>query len=461
MSGLMGGLRAGRRRAVAALAISVAGISAFAAGAGAQPQPAPFSAGAEAAGVRLSGTGQNAPVTNTFLDLGGPVSQASLDSLATSTGLAANPFPGDSVISGPGLVAGLSNGQLTPPEYPFAVRSRHPSVPEQRLRQPGGVELEAVSTASESRAIAIGGSPGRPEEQPLVAGARTEAVVRVESDAVVARSSAVLQGVAFGPLRIAQLTSNARVLRQGTGDFRPQATLEVVGAAIGDQRLDVTEHGLVLGGQEAATPAPPPAVLESLEAEGISIRYLAGQAQGHVATSPGLVISGVREVPGSPVSPVEVSLVLGRASATFTDVAGDEAGIGVPAPETAAPSGMPSGSEADAAAGTLPEVVRPETPGDPGTPGAAVEPEVSDAGGDLLSSSFPPLGAGGDGGPQGALAAPETSPARGPSDPPGALAAVPVSASPASGLPPFSGAWAVMVLAGLLGTAGVGAVVRR
>src|SRR5581483_1835738 len=79
-----------------------------------------FSATAWADAVRYSFIVPSAPGSSTVTDVGGPSTQARLDALGDSRAFASFPYPGDLIVTLPGLFRGLSGIPL-PGEYPFYV----------------------------------------------------------------------------------------------------------------------------------------------------------------------------------------------------------------------------------------------------------------------------------------------------------------------------------------------------
>src|SRR5262249_5361966 len=73
----------------------------------AQAAPAGFGASSSAFGARVTMNISKAPLVPNIVDGGGPLAQTPLDSLGTSVALASFPYPGDVVLTLPGLVAGL------------------------------------------------------------------------------------------------------------------------------------------------------------------------------------------------------------------------------------------------------------------------------------------------------------------------------------------------------------------
>ena len=65
-------------------------------------------------------------LVNTLVDLGAPTAQATVDGFGTSRAFASYPYPGDTVVAGPGLLKG--NGAPPQiPDYPLIVQTSYPS----------------------------------------------------------------------------------------------------------------------------------------------------------------------------------------------------------------------------------------------------------------------------------------------------------------------------------------------
>ncbi len=106
---------------------------------------------ADAFRVGVSATGF---IVSSLTDTSGPTAQARVDSLGTSVGFAAFPYPGDTIATAPGLVASLVLPQLglpppNLPPYPLAVSSQYPGQPSQKVDQPA-LSLIAESTSGSS-----------------------------------------------------------------------------------------------------------------------------------------------------------------------------------------------------------------------------------------------------------------------------------------------------------------------
>lgn len=78
-------------------------------------EPLRYQAAAAADGARLSVAVPGATVVDQIIDGGGPTAQAALSSLGGSSALAAQPYPGELAIIGPGLGASLIGAPQRPP----------------------------------------------------------------------------------------------------------------------------------------------------------------------------------------------------------------------------------------------------------------------------------------------------------------------------------------------------------
>ena len=191
---------------------------------------------AAADAARVTVVAVNGPATNVPVDLGAPAAQASLDSLGTNQSFASQPYPGDLLVSAPGLVAGASNGQVTPPNYPLYVSADYPLRPEQAVEQPG---YHLKATAAEREAAASAGSGATSENTSAAASAATARVV-TEGGAVTGEASSITNGFSAGPLTIGRISSTASVTRQPDGTLARQSALDIAGAKIGDTTVTIS-----------------------------------------------------------------------------------------------------------------------------------------------------------------------------------------------------------------------------
>ena len=268
-----------------------------------------YQASAAADGARLSVTVPGATVVDQIIDGGGSTAQAAVDSLGNSSALAAQPYPGELAIIGPGLGASLI-GAPPPPAYPFVAASRHPSAPEQSVAPSPGYSLVARSTESSSEAAARSGSADETSKVLL-----TEATATVEAspEQIVAEASNRVDALTIGPLSIASVLSSARVVGKPTGDPARASSLAVNGITIAGQAVGFTDAGFVTPGGATPLPSSDP-LLKALSSAGVAVSYLQPETTPTGVVAPGLRIVTTQEVPGAGRT-ATISLTLGRASA--------------------------------------------------------------------------------------------------------------------------------------------------
>jgi hypothetical protein len=289
-----------------------------------------YQAGAAADGARLSVAIPGATVVDQIIDGGGPTAQAEVNSLGGSSALAAQPYPGELAIIGPGLGASLI-GAPQPPAYPFVAASRHPSAPEQTVEPNPGYSLVARSTESSSEASARSGAA---DETSKVLLTQATAAVKAEAEQVVAEASNRVETLTVGPLSIASAVSSARVVGKPSGDPERQSALAVNGVTIAGQAVGFTDAGFVTPG--GATPLPPSdPLLKALSSAGVAVSYLAPETTPTGVVAPGLRIVTKQEIPGAGRT-ATVSLTLGRASA-HAQASTDAVELPADVPVTAAP----------------------------------------------------------------------------------------------------------------------------
>jgi hypothetical protein len=300
-------MRAAVARSLSAVALLTVMLGHPAAGAGAAG-----SATSDAAGVVVLVEAQGVPVTSSLVDAGGPRAQATFDSVGTSRAFASFPYPGETVVSAPGLIAGGSGGRVpAPPAYPFFVSSSHPVSPDAKTGD-GPVILQAHSTATASTATAAGGLA---TDVATAARVLSSAAARQPDgqDAVEASAAAVVEGFAAGPLRIGQIVSTAVARRAGGDGLEKQSSLSAEGIMVGDVAVALTRDGLTVADTTAPLPSPA-AVTDRLRAAGISVTYLEPVESDSGVVAAGIDVAITSAVPG-PVSSVTVHYVLGRAAA--------------------------------------------------------------------------------------------------------------------------------------------------
>ena len=263
-----------------------------------------FGARAAAAGFRVQLGATNFPLTSTPVDAGGPLAQASLDSLGNSLAFASFPYPGDVVVAFPGLAAGF--GAPGVPPYPFSVASSYPDSPEQKVAYPFG-DLSASSTQDASTGQAFAGVPG------VMQSVRGHASISQASDETVTASSAgEAAAVTIGPLSIARVSSSAAVTLLPDGTLKRESKFELSGATVSGVGVTLTPDGLKT--PAGAVPLPSNAELESaLSAAGLHVTYIKMEETADGVVSAGLQITKQQEAGAQGTA--SVSLILGQASA--------------------------------------------------------------------------------------------------------------------------------------------------
>src|SRR6185295_1713156 len=143
---------------VATAIVAVTTLAGMQPGAGAVAGFGTFELIASADGGRVVVSAPGAGPVDPISDGGAPSAQAVLNSLGTSAGYAAAPYPGESGVSGPGTVANLA-GLPSPPPYPFIAQTSHPVAPDAAVAAPG-YQLTSASRATTSESAAETGAAG-------------------------------------------------------------------------------------------------------------------------------------------------------------------------------------------------------------------------------------------------------------------------------------------------------------
>jgi hypothetical protein len=318
-----------RRAAIAAIAVGLGAIGSAAllpVDAGAAGG---FTAFASAEGVRAIVTADGFPIASTPFDGGLPVAQVGLDSLGGGTGFASIAYPGDLVVSLPGLVAGLTNGGLPPvPSYPIIAKADglHPDA---TVDSPGST-MEAHST---DRSAASAATAGVQSGDIGLAPLRASADAKVDDDGTVRVSSvSSATGFSVGPLRIGDVRATASVTLGPDGKLVRDADFTVSVLDVAGVKLGFGDQGLVLAGTKIPLDLNGP-VGSLLTGSGVSLKTLKREDTPSGVVAGGLEIT-FDEATGLAVSRVQVTLALGRASASIT---GGAAAAAAPPVDAVAP----------------------------------------------------------------------------------------------------------------------------
>lgn len=360
-----------------------------------------FYATATAQGLRLTYTVPNFAIVEDIVDVGGPVAQAVVDS-GGSRSFASLPYPGEVVMSAPGLF-NAGTGQSLPAGYPLYAGASHPATPKQELSDPSGTYLlRAQAAEGRSDALAHLGLPSRDSMSVARNDARTSVVV--ESDTVTATADTVNEGVALaqGALRIGSVRSRSvTTYRAGDPKGVTKMTFAIEGGSVGDLSFSYGQGGLVVSKQ--GVPVPISGGLEQLNAAlapaGVALHLVAPQDLKDGGSADALeIVLTPPPPPGAPSGIVKVRLG-GATTAVASGQPLPGVGIGVPgsgepvavvdpgasgtAPtDSAVSGGTPTATPAATSSGSPTSFGLPATPPEAGAAGdVAQTPSAGDAAG--------------------------------------------------------------------------------
>lgn len=359
-------IRPARRRSAALLA-GAATLTIVAAGAGLRPSPAgatgsrPVVATASAQGIRGTYTMPGYVAVATLFDGGGPVAEATGDSTGRSVTFASLPYPGETAVFFPGVMA-AATGVQPPAGYPFYARADYPTTPKSEVVDPSGsYALRAEADRGKANGLATAQFIG--EGVDAVSRSAAETHVAIDDDGnvtVVAESANWGLSMGGGALTIASVRSRSTsVYKQGSD--RPEVTrdLAIDGARAFKQSVTIGPDGVHANDQSAPAPIADGTnnLNDALKQSGISVRTVSGEGAGSADL---LEVTSVHPVPlpGNPqgtfvyrFGAVTTAISLGPAS--DTDVS--DAVSATPDGGTAtAGSSSPDAPSAEAAVGTIP-----------------------------------------------------------------------------------------------------------
>lgn len=327
------------------------------------PEARSLVATASAQGIRVSYGIPDLFVVSQFIDGGGPIAQATVDTTGRAIGFGSAPYPGEIGVSVPGLVT-FATGVPVPP-YPFYARADHPVQPTSEVKDPSGsYVLSAAADAGKAvgRAAFTGG-PDQPVSQ-----STSDAAGALDPGGATVTAVSVNQGLSFGDgaLRIASVTSRSvSTYTAGDPEPRSEAALIIEGASVGDQPVTIGPDGVHPGGQTVPVPFGDGAksLNEALKQSGISVKTIAtGSPEGGV-TSDALEITMKHPVPGAENTQGTFVYTIGGSS-SFIAFGAEGPGLpGLPEPiadsvgGAGPPAAGPAGS--DTVALDLPSVASP------------------------------------------------------------------------------------------------------
>jgi hypothetical protein len=333
-----------------------------------------FAANAAADAVRTIYVVKDAPASDRVVDVGQPAASAKVDTLG-SNGLAAAPDPGDTALSGPGLVRGATSSPV-PPDDPLVAQSSDPVAPQSEVNA-GPFLLRAASTPTTSAAYAFSGAAQSDGASGGSATATANAAHDPVTGATHAEATTTAEAMTFasGTLRIGRVFSRALVTQEVGQDLQRSSELTVESMTILGQRVELTPGGLIFPGSTTPLPDGSP-LLAALHDHSIDVHYLAPRD-----TDDGVVAGGIEIVVTHPTpsgAPATVTYRFGQAAASGT------AGLFVPASGVAStPLGgvdtgtPPSPGRSSAVAPSAPVVAQPTTTRPSPSTGPAVTPAVA------------------------------------------------------------------------------------
>jgi hypothetical protein len=232
-----------------------------------------FVAAASAQAVRVTFEADGFLIVRSLVDSGGPVSQAVVNSIDGQS-FASLPYPGETPLSGPGLIA--ANGGPTLPSYPFYV-SATSNNPEQKFSDPSGAYTLAATVADgQATGDAKLGAGG---QDAIATSGRTVAAAGVVADTVTAKGETTVEGITLGggALRVASVRSRS-VTTYSAGAAKPETltSLIVEGGQAGGTSFAYGPEGLTVASAGMPLPAKQgiEAINKALEPAGISIRFV-------------------------------------------------------------------------------------------------------------------------------------------------------------------------------------------
>lgn len=322
----MTGHRTGTRLAVAA-AVGLSGVLLGA------PAPAAaldgldaYSATAAADGLRQTVTRPESVLVDQVVDAGTPSAQALLDGLGDSKAYGSFVYPGELLLSVPGLLSGPVGQTL--PGYPLIASSTYPTVPKADASQ-GPLAMSASSSPTSSTGSSSFASSG-PGFGRLAAMAHV--TVDRASGTVTADASSRTEALdVSGVLRIASVSARAEVRRSGGRDTAT-SSVEVGDITVAGFRVVLTSKGLTLPGQTVPLPDTSP-ILGPLRDAGVSVELVPSQHLAGGIRSGGLRITVLQTTPDG--GEIRTDYTLGQAIALVTSTAA--APQAPPLPPAAAP----------------------------------------------------------------------------------------------------------------------------
>lgn len=286
-----------------------------------------FASTASAFGARMIMRIPDAPLTPTPVDVGGPVAQGMLDSVGNMRGLAAMPYPGDLVLTGPGLAAGfiattplgepISKLPALPalPGYPFYVQSDT-----QKPKDSASLPFAEMQSAASSDAVsATVRAPGSPQDAPTGMHA-SSSITRLTGGGVTTVATTSITGLHAGPVTVGSVISTATMTMAADGRVTRNSSFAARGLDIGGTTVDMTPDGFTAGGSPLSLGAAK-AFSGALASAGIDIALLPASQTPTSTVGAALQITRHQDF-GPAGNNGTVTLILGQAAVSLTGAPG-------------------------------------------------------------------------------------------------------------------------------------------
>jgi hypothetical protein len=322
-------------------------------------------AGANAVDTTASDA-QDIPLVG-YVEAGGAMGQARLDSNGHSVGFAAFPNPG-AAAAGAGALAGA-------PAFPLYISAENGQAP-QDVSHPG-LHLHAEGKDASATGFAVVGQDG-------AASSSSNASVMDRADgSVEAKATSAADGlVVAGTVRIGGVDAASSATRDAKGRLKTSSHLAISSIQAGGQSFGFSDGTFTAG--PAASPVPASTVLSQLAAAGVTARYQ--QPMKHADGIIGGNLTVAFDVPATPqTAAVHVVYVLGETDAAIayhpfggSSSGGSTAGGSTSSGDSgtlAAPPAMQSDTGAPDRAGAVGALVAPA----PVAPSVAAQPSASTA----------------------------------------------------------------------------------
>lgn len=286
---------------------------------------------ADASGMRSMYRVPNYLVIETIYDGGGPLAQSVLSNNGDATGFASLPYPGDNVIN-IGSAISVGTGIPFPYRYPLYVQADAPLTPTAKFSDPSG-SLNLVAVAGDTRVSGLAQCAG-PKNASVRASASTSttSVVAGAHGAMIVTADSVTRGLDAGVLQIASVHSHSvTTLSPGSSQPVTKSTIDVVGASVAGQPVQITKDGITLLNQKVG-PAYQPvldALNTSLKKAGIHVALVGNTPMHGGASTSAIEITQTNTLPVSGGPTGTATTVIGNAATSIVSGQGIFGGFGI------------------------------------------------------------------------------------------------------------------------------------